>query len=120
MLSNWLLILPAVLLIVATPLAWWARRGRRVDDHPLCRKCGFDLFGKPAESTRCSECGADLSRKRAVKTGNRVSRRRVLAIVVPLLVLSAGWLCVVGYARLREIDWNRHKPVAWLISEGEG
>ena len=38
-----------------------ALRGRRVGDHPYCRRCGFDLFGKPPGSTVCSECGADLA-----------------------------------------------------------
>src|SRR5688500_20118731 len=36
-------------------------RGKRVDDHPLCRRCGLDLFGLPEGATKCSECGADLS-----------------------------------------------------------
>jgi hypothetical protein len=33
----------------AAALLVFALRGRRVDDHPLCRKCGFDLFGKPPD-----------------------------------------------------------------------
>jgi hypothetical protein len=36
-------------------------RGRRIDDHPLCERCGFDLTGKPQGSDICSECGAELS-----------------------------------------------------------
>src|SRR5688500_20138720 len=50
-------------------------RGKRVDDHPLCRRCGFDLFGLPEGATECSECGADLSvRWKAVRIGNRHRR----------------------------------------------
>ncbi|HYO10382.1 MAG TPA: hypothetical protein VER17_15540 [Tepidisphaeraceae bacterium] len=43
-------------------------RGRRVDDHPVCRRCGFDLVGPPGGTATCSECGADLvDRRRAVR-----------------------------------------------------
>ena len=40
-----LLALPIVILIAATVLLIAGLRGRRVDDHPLCRRCGFDLIG---------------------------------------------------------------------------
>jgi len=39
-------------------------RGRRVGEHPYCKKCGFDLTGKPDASTRCAECGPDPATKR--------------------------------------------------------
>ena len=54
------------------------RRGKRLDDHPTCRKCAYDLIGLLPDSTRCSECGADIKAKRAVRIGNR-RRRPVLA-----------------------------------------
>lgn len=43
---------PNVAAIIAVPiigaaLTAYALRGRRTDDHPLCRRCGFDLFGMP-------------------------------------------------------------------------
>ena len=39
--------------------------GRRIDDHPICRKCRFDLVGlydpaQPTREIRCPECGAEL------------------------------------------------------------
>ncbi len=27
-------------------------RGRRIDDHPICRKCGFDLVGSLPSARR--------------------------------------------------------------------
>jgi hypothetical protein len=32
-------------------------RGRQIDNHPLCRRCGFDLTGRLAHSAKCAECG---------------------------------------------------------------
>ncbi|MBK8267028.1 MAG: hypothetical protein IPK83_01455 [Planctomycetes bacterium] len=49
-------------------------RGVRVHDRPLCRNCLYELSGRGADSTRCSECGADVSSPEAVQIG--VFRRR--------------------------------------------
>jgi hypothetical protein len=43
-------------------------RGWRIDDHPWCRKCRYDLSGLD-EPAACPECGADLARRRAVRIG---------------------------------------------------
>jgi hypothetical protein len=55
-----------LLFLVGLILLILGLRGRRVDDHPICRKCGFDLFGKPEGSTICSECSADLTYPHAI------------------------------------------------------
>lgn len=59
-----------LLLIAGVVLLGWAWRGRRVDDHPVCRKCRFDLYGLP-EPEACPECGAALGGAGAVRIGNR-------------------------------------------------
>jgi tRNA(Ile2) C34 agmatinyltransferase TiaS len=61
-----LAILPLGLIVVGISALVRGLRGRRIDDHPLCRRCGFDLTGKPETSTRCPECGSDLRRPRAI------------------------------------------------------
>ena len=114
------IILPACLLLLSGVLLVYALRGRRVDDHALCRRCGFDVSGRPAGSTVCSECGADLTRRRAVRVGRREKRRRVLAVALPVLLLSGGWLGVSGWRTLRAVDWDRHKPLSWLLKDAEG
>ena len=108
------LLVPAALLVLAVPLLWLAARGRRTDDHPLCRKCGFDLFGKPADATRCSECGADLRRRRAVRVGNRQRRHRLAYMSFIGVAAGAGWLGVGGWRAAQHVDWNRHKPLWWV------
>jgi hypothetical protein len=105
------------LLAAAVALLVWGIRGRRVDDHPLCRRCGFDLFGKPASSSLCSECGADLRDAEAVRRGNRVRRPVAIYVALPLLLTLAALLGGFGWVSVRGVDANRYLPTWWLISE---
>lgn len=94
-------------------------RGRRVDDHPLCAACGFDLLGTyPARST-CPECGAGLAGAGAVRVGRRRRRRAPVAAGVALLLVALGiggaqvWGAAAGF------NWNTVKP-AWLLQMESG
>jgi hypothetical protein len=94
-------------------------RGRRIDDHPLCRRCGFDLTGKPAESCACAECGADLSAVKAVRIGHR---RRLTGWVVGgflllLVALVAAAFDVAG--QTQAIRLIQFMPVKWLLYESK-
>src|SRR4051812_5753200 len=110
-------LVPLAVTAAAAGLVVVAVRGRRVDDHPLCRRCGFDLFGKPADSARCAECGADLTGRRAVRVGRRQPRWRLAALAAVVLALSAGGGGVAGWARVKGVDPNRYKPSWWLSKE---
>src|SRR6476660_1221047 len=82
-----------LLLLILVPLGTFflvrGLRGRVVSDHPFCRACGFDLFGLPAQSSRCSECGASLDPPRAVRQGRRERRWPLILIgSVPLTLLA--------------------------------
>ena len=93
-------------------------RGRRTDDHPLCRRCRFDLTGRPSTAERrCPECGADLARPRAVAVGHRRRRPVVLTIGVGLLAPALLVAALVGYDVVAGVDWRRHAPVALLLRE---
>ncbi|MDB5322287.1 MAG: hypothetical protein JWN40_3918 [Phycisphaerales bacterium] len=94
-----------------------AFRGRRIDDHPTCRKCGFDLFGLPATSLNCPECGRDIKRRRAVRVGHRRRFKSLLVFGLMLFLLSSGWLGFLGVMIVRHDDWNRRKPLAWLMRD---
>ncbi len=73
--------LAAVGLIAGGALVAVGLRGRRVGDHPHCRRCGFDLHGLPVGFGRCPECGATVETAggligSATQIGRRERRRR--------------------------------------------
>lgn len=64
-------------------------RGRRLDDHPLCSRCRFDLHGLGIDTpdSKCPECGVMLE-KCPPRIGNRKrSPARVITGATLLLVM---------------------------------
>src|SRR5690606_32442250 len=117
---------PAVLTLLGTLaaalgltlfLVGW--RGCAVDDHPVCRRCGFDLSGTP-DAPRCNECGRELTKRPAVRIGNRQRRRWAIAAGSALLLPVLGVLLLVGYGTATDVDWQHHKPAWWLAREIRG
>ena len=102
----------AVLLLAGAFLAWRGWRGVRVNEHPICRGCGFDLVG--LSGACCPECGRGLAAKRAVTIGHR--RRRVwmvlLGVILASLAAYPGGLVVMG--RVKQFDWIRLRPDSML------
>lgn len=103
-------------------------RGRRVNDHPICRRCRFDLVGLAGSDAdansrpdRCPECGTDLTgttrrARRAVIDGERRKRWRLFALGVVLLLsgLTTGfWL---SYKPLAKFPWITWMP-DWVLAE---
>src|SRR5687768_6824163 len=115
--SILLLFAPAAAAVLSAALLVYALRGRQVDDHPVCCKCEFDLFGKPQGGTVCSECGANLTRHGAVRVGRREKRRRLIGLALPVLVVCVAWLGLLGWGAARGTNWNKHKPLWWLMRD---
>lgn len=110
------------LLAGALGLLFLALRGARVDRHPICRKCRFDLsglggVGAGTTGVRCPECGRDVSSRRAVRLGNRRRRKgRVVAAsglvgLAILLVMASGWT-MTG-----RLNWYALLPAGVLFAE---
>jgi hypothetical protein len=93
----WLLVVIAILAIGAALLAL-GLRGRIIDDHPHCRRCGFDLVGlsRPADASQawvCPECGRDLNAAKSIRIGTRIRRRGLIvsgSAILLLLALATG------------------------------
>lgn len=87
-----LLAAASLLAAVAAGVVWlWLRRRTTPSDHPHCRKCRFDLFGLPATSDRCPECGAPIGHPRATVDLRILARRRrrMIAILAVLLIATS-------------------------------
>ncbi|MFG0285689.1 MAG: hypothetical protein ACF8R7_14825 [Phycisphaerales bacterium JB039] len=111
--SLGLLIVFGVALLIA------GLRGRRINDHPVCRRCRFDLAGVYPAQQRCPECGRDLHEARRVRTGVRRRRRWAIATGALLLAMGAIGLSGAGYVWARGANLNPYKP-AWLLAMETG
>ncbi len=111
------LIVLAMLLAAAlagTVLFWRCWRGKRIDDHPLCRRCRYDLTGTPKPRISCPECGAALTTDKALIIGNR-KRRTGTAVIAGLATLaSAALLVLVTSNTANNVNLNPYKPLWWL------
>jgi len=105
--------------LIGVGLIWFGWRGKRVGDHPVCRRCDFDLFGLPDRHPACPECGAHLSRNSAIATGRRRRRPVPLAIGVSILTPAAVGAVLALTPIARGFDWDRYKPASWLAREWE-
>lgn len=111
------LIVLSSLALLAILLLAWAIRGKRIDDHPLCRKCRFDLVGLMATGrtppARCPECGCDLAAT-GLHIGNRRRRRRALNLAIVLLVIAIPAAAGAGYLRLARTNIYPYLPT-WAL-----
>lgn len=107
----WILV---VLLIISCLLLALGVRGARSGDQRTCRGCRFDLTGLAPGASRCPECGADLTRRRATTTGIRQRRPVMIALGAIGLLLSATLGGTLLWAGLTRYDLNRLKPDWWL------
>jgi hypothetical protein len=118
-------------------------RGRRIDSHPLCRKCRFDLVGLYPGQDRCPECGTALgggdngigeagggehgstanpskAARKTIRIGHR-RRLRTALVAAAVLLLASGALAGADiWGRASHFNWNTVKPVWLLLREGAG
>jgi hypothetical protein len=106
----------AALAILGVSLVIAGTRGRRVDDHPVCRRCRFDLIGVYGGigEERCPECGSSLGDSAAVRIGNRRRRARVLGAGATLVCIFGLLVAVLGWGAATGFNWNTLKPF-WLL-----
>jgi hypothetical protein len=91
--------------------------GRRIGDHPTCRRCGFDLSGAYPGRAVCPECGTNLAGLAAMRIGTRRRRRAVLAVGGTFFVGAAAVGGARAWGSATGFDWNTVKPAGWLRRE---
>lgn len=110
-----------ILFIVLALLGVWLFRrgwsGRRVDNHPWCRACRFDLRGRWPGAEKCPECGAVLEAVGAVEIGQRRRRPAALGLGLLLLIGCAVWLGFDVWKAAGPIDWMAYKPDWWVARD---
>ena len=90
------------------------RRGRRADDHRVCRRCRRDLHG--TDSPRCPECGHALRDDWLdVRVGNREPMRWLTALGLLLATPAVILIAVLITAAAAGDRLDPHKP-AWLLA----
>ncbi len=84
--------------VLSTSIAWlWiGLRGRLIDTHPRCRRCGYDLTGHACRPELCAECGSRLLVVGAVKLGHRKPRPAFLGGGGLMLVIAGVGLAVMA------------------------
>jgi hypothetical protein len=118
-----LAILAAAAALLAGLLLVLGIRGKRLNDHPACRRCGFDLAGldRAAADARCPECGRGCSTaggRRAARTGVRRRRPLIAWLGVALILLVAAPAGTVSTLLYTGADLDHYKPVWLLLHEG--
>ena len=111
-----LIIFPALLGILLFVLGWV---GKRINNHPICRECHYDLIGADSASTRCPECGANIENEHAIYKGERRRRPYFLAGGSALVLLACGLIALSLWAPVNNINWNQYKPDWWLTMNTE-
>lgn len=98
-------------------------RGRRVNDHPVCRRCRFDLvgLGGGTRPERCPECGESLTgttrkARRAIIDGERKRRWWAFSFGVVLLLAGLGTGFWLTYKPLAKFPWTTWAP-DWVLAE---
>lgn len=107
-------------IVIGIALLVLGLRGRRVNRHPSCRGCGFDLSGTLPDGVTCPECGAGLKRDRAVRIGQRRRMWSVASIGAALILLPLSGICVTVYSVLTGADIHSYKPAGILLWEAKG
>lgn len=113
----WWYVLFGLGLLAGCGLAFRGWRGRRLDDHPLCRTCRYDLSGTSALPERCPECGRALGGKKPIRIGNRRRSPTLVVLGVASVVGSGAAIGLRAERDLRNVDWMAVKPVWWLTLE---
>lgn len=110
-----LVVLVVALVIAACGLVLliWGLRGKKLNDHPLCKRCRFDLSGLgdlkaqlgpdgSVSASKCPECGSEVWKPGNVRVGQR-RRARLggVSALAGVLLLALGLAGTGGFVAQR-------------------
>ncbi|QQE13662.1 hypothetical protein JD969_09440 [Planctomycetota bacterium] len=90
-------------------------RGKRIDKHPICRKCNYDLTGLDQPLTQCPECGSYLTSPKSIRIGNRTRSTTRITLAATILFLTTLATSSLIYIQAANINLNKYKPT-WLLT----
>jgi hypothetical protein len=105
------------LLLAGVLLILLGRRGRKINNHPQCTWCGFDLVGVYPGAVTCPECGAGLARthgQKPVRQGVRIRQPIIIATGLALVLIAAAPLGLFTYAAITGTHIAKHLPIRGL------
>lgn len=87
---------------------------KRAGVTPHCRHCDYILSG--LEADRCPECGS-VVQPGGVIYGERHRRAGLAFLGGTFALIGLGCIALFLSGALSTIDWNRYKPLSWLLKE---
>ena len=67
-------------------------RGRLIDAHCHCGRCGYDLTGHRHRTARCPECGSNLGLPGMMRRSIRRPQKRLITLGLSLIIFNVGGL----------------------------
>ncbi|QQE12986.1 hypothetical protein JD969_05875 [Planctomycetota bacterium] len=101
-------------LIITFLMFWLGIKGKTLDDHPVCKKCKYDLSGfnhpLPSPSLKCPECGHPLTSQSNIQVGNKHKNKPLIisSIIILIAIIALPVWASFNY------DWTAQKPI-WLL-----
>lgn len=90
-------------------------RGARIDDHPICRKCRFDLFGLDIAYATCPECGTPVTLDE-LRVGNVKRSPALIGVGVVLTVPGLLGLAILVASPRALVNKLPSDPLIWLAT----
>lgn len=103
------------LIIIGSVLFLLGKRGRKLNNHPQCRDCGFDLDGVYPKTITCPECGSGLRRPKAVRSCVRARMPIVMTLGLLIALLPLAPLFMFVYATATGTNMTKHTPTGLLL-----
>lgn len=115
--GSWIVLSLITLLLGGVLVVLLGWRGRKINDHPHCSRCRFDLVGIYPGARICPECGTGLEKaqgRKGVRVGVRARQRGVIACGIAIVLIAGIPLGLFTYSAVRGTSIVKHLPLGAL------